>query len=339
MLACLAALVSMLQLLNLLDRAGSLVDRGGVLAIGRFMALRLPALVAEMIPLAVLIGATLTFLRLAANLEMTAMRASGRSLLQTWAALLPVCAVIAATQFALRTEIVPRTERLFAEWWFRTAPALAPADEPPRLWLRASGDVAAVDRVSPDGTRLDGVTVLQRSAAGDLEARLDARRADFRNGGWMLEDVRIARPDGRPMTTEPVLGWPLGPAPANMIELARPVDAMTLGRLLETLRGSWVGARGPAFYVTLLNRLAASLLDPFIMVALALPTALAPARSGGGSLLAGSGLALGLGYLVAAGLLQALGSGGWLPPVVAGWGATLMFTVLALTRIIRADES
>ncbi len=336
-LAGLAGLVLILQLLNLLDRAGGLVERGGLAAVGRFVALRLPSLVAAMIPLAVLIGATLGALRLVGSLEMMAMRASGRSLAQTLRALLPACALIAAVQFTLQTEVTPRTERSLTDWLFRTAPPVAGEAPPPRLWLRAGRDVVAVNRVSGDGTRLDGLTVLRRSAAGDLDERLDAGSAGFASGHWTLEDVRIARMDGGPVTAVPAADWPQGPAPANMVELARPVDAITFGRLMDVLKGDWIGPRGPTFYWTLLNRLFASLLDPFVMLSLALPTALAPTRSGGGSLAAVTGLALGFSYLVAAGLLQALGSAGWLPSALAGWGATVAFATLALTRIVRAD--
>ena len=336
MLAGLAGLVVILQLLALLDRAGGLIERGGLAAVGRFVVLHLPALLGAMIPLAVLIGATLGALRLAGSLEMMAMRASGRSLPQTLRALLPACALIAAAQFALQTEVTPRTERSLADWLFLTAPATA-GEATPRLWLRAGGDVAAVDHVSADGMQLDGLTILQRAPDGDLDDRMDAPSASFADGRWTLQDVQIARVDGGRVTTVPIADWPGGPAPANMVELARPVDAITFGRLLAVLRGGWVGLRGPVFYWTLLNRLFASLFDPLVMVALALPAALAPTRSAGATLAAASGVALGLGYIVAAGLLQALGSAGWLPPPVAGWAATAVFAAYALIRIIQAD--
>lgn len=345
LLGSLLGLVSILQLLNLLDRAGAIIERGGLAGIGRYTALRLPSLVAEMIPLAVLIGAVLTFLRLSGSLEMVAMRASGLSLLQVLRALAPVCLLVSATQFALRTEVAPRTERALAEWWFRTAPSsegnVAPTPggdpAPARLWLRSRGDLAAVDRVSSDGTRLEGITVVQRSA-GSLVARLDARSAQYQDGRWTLHDVRIARPGENAAETRPALDWPHGPAPANMVELARPVEAMTLGRLIDTLRGDWVGARGPAFYRTQLQGVLAATLDPVLMVLLAAPVLLAPPRSGGGGLPAAASLALGLGYLVLAGLLGALGNAGTLPPAAAGWASAALFAAIGCARVLQADD-
>ena len=331
----LLGLVAILQLLDLLDKAGSILSRGGVADIGRFIALRTPSLFAEALPLATLLGAVLTFLRLSGALEMTAMRAAGISLRQILRALLPACLLVSAAQFVLQTEVAPRAERRFADWWAATDPVAAdPAA--PRLWLRAHGDIAAVDRVSLDGGELGGLSVAQRSSTGDLTAWLEAGEAVRREGRWTLHDVRIARPGVAELEYRDTMEWANGPSPANMVELARPIDLMTLGRLIETLRGRWVGGRAPAFYWTELDRVLSALLDPFVMVLLAEPVLLAPPRTAGGAPAATS-LALGLGYLVCAGLLTALGNAGTLPPLLAGWSATLLFAVMGLVRLLQAE--
>lgn len=338
LLGSLLGLAAILQLLNLLDRASVVIERGGLAGIGHYIALRLPSLIAEMIPLAALIGATLTFLRLSGSLEMVAMRASGLSVLQILRVLLPVCLLVSATQFVLQTEVTPRTERAFAEWWFRTTPTPGGDPAPARLWLRSYGDLAAIDRVSLDGTHLEGLMIVQRSATGSLSARLDARSARHQDGHWTLHDVRVARPNSNRVETRLTLDWPHGPAPANMIELARPVGATTLGRLVATLNGHWVGARNLAFYWTQLNRVLASLFDPVLMMLLAAPILLASSRSGHGGLSAMLGLAFGLGYLVLAGLLGALGNAGILSPPIAGWAATVLFATLGFVRLLQSEE-
>ncbi len=338
MLASLFGLVSILQLLGLLDRASALIERGGFRAVLRFVGLQLPGLVAETIPLAVLVGATLTFLHLAGTLEMVAMRSCGQSLLQTLRALAPACLLLAAAQFGLQAEVVPRTERAFADWWFRTAPTLANEPAPAPLWFRSGNDVASVGRVSPDGTRLENLTVLQRAPDGRLAAWLRAGHATFHDHRWTLHDLKLARPGGGEMAPADALDWPHGPAPGNMVELARPVDSATLSHLAAIIGGERVGSRSKPFYWTLLNRLAAGLFDPILMVLLALPAALTPARSGNG--LPGlTGVSLGLGYLVCAGLLTALGNAGWLPPPAAGWGATVAFAAVGVSRMVRGEEA
>jgi len=335
LLASLFGLAAILQLLDLLDRTGAILTRGGVAAIGLYIALRLPTLLAEMMPLAALLGALLTFMRLAGGLETTAMRAAGLGLWRVLWTLMPACLLVSALQFVLQTEVAPRTERGFADWWAATEPADTPA--PDRVWLRSHGDVAAIDLVSRNGTRLDGLMIVQRMASGALSARLDAHSANYRDGRWTLHDVRIDRPDRDGTEARADLEWPHGPPPANMVELARPADSQTLGRLSATLRGHWIGAHGAAYYRTQLQSLIVGLLDPFLMVLLAMPLLLALPRSGVSSLEMMKVLTLGLGMMAAAGLLQALGNAGTLPPVIAAWTATLVFGATGAVRLQQAE--
>lgn len=335
LLASLFGLAAILQLLDLLDRTGAILTRGGVAAIGLYVALRLPTLLGEMMPLAALLGALLTFMRLSGGLETTAIRAAGLSLWHIVWALVPACLLVSGLQFVLQTQVAPRTERGFADWWAATEPADTPP--PDRVWLRSHGDVAAIDRVSPDGRRLDGLMIVQRSASDTLSARLDAPSAEYRDGRWILHDVRVDRPGREDTGTRGDLEWPHGPPPANMVELSRPADSQTLGRLVATLGGRWIGAHGAAYYRTQLQSLIVALLDPFLMVLLAMPLLLALPRSGVSGLETMKVLTLGLGAMAAAGLLQALGNAGTLPPVIAAWTATLVFGVAGAVRLQQAE--
>jgi lipopolysaccharide export system permease protein len=335
-LGALFGLAAILQLLDLLDQASTILTRAGLAGLFRYVGWRTPALLTEMIPLAVLLGALLTFMRLAGSLEMGAMRAAGLSVWQVVGRLLPVALAVSAASLAMQAELAPRSERGFADWWA----SVAPADEAPpaRLWLRARGDVAAIDRVSLDGARLDGLTIVQRTEAGDLTARLDAGHAEFAHGRWTLHDLRVALPDRTDAQAVPDAPWPHGPLPANMVELARPVDTQTVDRLVATLRGTWSGSRGPDYSRTQLHALAAGALSPLLMVLLAAPVLFNPPRSGAGALQTATCLALGLLYMTASGLLVALGGAGVLPPLVAGWTALLAFAGYGALRLVQAED-
>ncbi len=332
LLGCLFGLAAILQLLDLLDRAGDLLSHGGMAGIGHFISLRFPALITEMLPLATLLGAVLAFRQLAGSMEMTALRAAGVSLGQILARLLPLCLVLSAVQFLLRAEVAPRADRDLAAWLAVTIPA-EPATPPPRLWLRAQGDIAAIDTVAPDGRRLDRLMIVQRLPDGDLAARLDAQTARYADGHWTLYDVRLAQPGAGMATKLGQLPWPHGPVPDNMIALTEPPADMPLGRLIATLRGRWVGAFGPAYYQTALCGLLAGLLDPLLMLLLAAPVLVAPPRAERAAWTAPVSLALGLGYLVSAGLLAALGDAQILPPWIAGGAATLLYGVIGMIRL------
>lgn len=338
----LAALAALLQLLDLLDKAGEvLADGGGAADVARYAALRLPTLLGHAVPVAVLVGAVLTFLRLAATSEMAALRAAGVGGWRVLGALAPACALAAAAQLALLLAVAPKTERALADWWAgRDSPAAGEAAAlPRRLWLRNGGDIVAADAVSLDGSRLGGVLIVRRDEEGGVAARIEARGAEHGGSapGWVLRDASVVRP-GRPRAEAVAsLPWPDGPPPAAVRELARPTEALPPDRLLAGLRGEGAVSRGPAFYATRAQSAASSPAVPFLMALLALPAAFGVPRRGGGWKRAAVGLALGLGYLAAAGLLGALGEAGALPPVLAAWAPPFLFAAAGVLLLQREE--
>jgi len=339
LLGALIGLAAMLQLLELFEKAGTIFAHGGFLDILHFIGLRLPAILSESLPLAVLIGALLAFRGLAAGLEVTTLRAAGMSIAQMVMALMPLCLLLTLVQFGLQNEVAPRADRAFEDWWARTIPPAADAPVPPPLWLRAGGDVAAVNRVSLDGRQVEGVTLIERSAKGDVTAEITAPSAEVGARGWVLAQPRIAQAGKGKIREEASLTWPAGPSPANMVALIRPTDSQTLERLIGTLKGRWVGIQGPSYYRTALYEAFAVLFAPVIMLLLAAPVLLAPPRSEGNGMATATGLVLGLGYLVCAGLLNAFGESGAVPPWLAGWLVPVFSLAYAILRLMQSDDA
>ncbi len=339
-LGALLALAALLQLLDLLDRASDIVARGGAADVLRYAALRLPTLLGQTVPLAVLVGAALSFLRLAATSEMAALRAAGVGAWRVLGALLPACALAAAAQLALILLVAPRTERALADWWDgRAAWASEPVVLAQRLWFRNGAEIVAADAVSLDGARLEGVLVVRRDADGQVSARIEARRAEHdAAAGWTLREASVVRPAQARAEAAAELAWPDGPPPAAMRDLARPTEAQPLDRLLAGARGEGAVARGAAFYGTRVQSTAALLATPFVMMLLAAPAAFGLPRQGGGAARrAAVGLALGLGYLFAAGLLGALGEASVLPPVLAAWTPPFLFATAGVLLLQREE--
>jgi len=337
-LAVLLGLAALLQILDLLDRASDVLGRGGVLDLGRYALLRLPGTLGRLVPLAVLVGAILTFRRLAGTLEMTALRASGRGSWRIMGALAPACALAAAVQLALLAGLAPRTERALSDWWDRREAADRPIVLAQRLWFRNGPDLVAADAVSRNGAALEGVLIVRRDPQGRATARIDARRALHGPEGWRLEEVRLVRPGEARAATLAALPWPEGPPAQAVRDLARPTESRSPTQLLAALRGEAASTRGPAFHATRLQALGASAVAPFLMLLLAMPSAFGLPRQGGGLRRAAVGVALGLGYLVAAGLVNAIGEAGGLAPVTAAWITPLGFVAAGLLCLWREES-
>jgi lipopolysaccharide export system permease protein len=65
----------------------------------------------------------------------------------------------------------------------------------------------------------------------------------------------------------------------------------------------------------------------FVMVVLGIPFALRSSRSGGIALGIGASVGIGFAYFVVNAILLSYGRSGVLPPVVAAWGANLIFVL------------
>ncbi len=341
-LALLAVLTAMMQLLELLDVTTDILERGqGVGGLMYYAALRTPAELALALPLAVLLGTMTALNTMSRGMEITAMRISGMSLLRLLRDLLPVLLVIAAIQVLLLQVVLPRVEIELKRWWNATAPAepeTAPEKVTPPLWAHTRDGAVSIDTFSPDGRELQGVR-LYAQQDGQLTSRVRATAARWDGRAWQLEDVTELRVDatGVRIVEEKVREWQSNLHPEEVLRLGLPRPYLSTMMLADVIAGSRVGSQPLSYYQTALYRSLAAPLGVFIMLLLALPTAITPARgTGGGAMLLA--LALGLGFLLFDGIVAALGSSGKFPPLATALTAPLLFTAIGLWRL-RACES
>lgn len=334
---CLAALASLLQILDLLDNAGEALERGGGAVLLKYAALRLPSIVDQVIPISVLLAALITLLALVQSNEIVAMRSFGITVYKIVASLAAASLAIAILHFLLSDQIAPRTERAFRDWW--SAGETVPESRRERFWLRDGSTVVAVDRVMDGGRELDGLSLFQRDDSGKLTAHLVAERAMFHDGEWRLFTARRTEltEAGIRTTVAPILTWPTHLTPANFADVAKPTESLSLRRLLDLLTGRWAGPRSKAFYETRLHRKLAFPAASIVMVLLAAPVAHGLRRRGGQATGLVLGLAIGFCYLFVDGMMLALGQAGVLPSSLAVWSPLLFFASVGGAVLIHLE--
>ncbi|MHB8527996.1 MAG: LptF/LptG family permease [Caulobacteraceae bacterium] len=335
--AAAAALMGLLQLIDLLERTSDILARGGVLQIFRYMLLRLPFLFQEVAPFAVLAGAIFTFSQLARNSELVVMRITGLSLFQIFRRTLPVAFAVAALDLVVADQVTPRAEQALAAWWTASAPGAENKPPAPR-WFRIGNDVVMVKAATPSGEELRGVSIYQRDAQDALAKRMTAASATRENGGWRLHDAVVtdlgqARAD---IMTVGAIDWRSSLRPSDVSRLFSSAYEITSGTALRSLFGKGPVNKSPSEFKTRLYRTLAEGVAPIIMLLLALPTALGHARSNRTAPVI-FGLGCGLLYLVTDGLLTAMGQVGTLPPLVAAWGAPVAFAAGAVSILLYAE--
>src|SRR5215210_3588089 len=116
--AVLVALVLILMTLDLLGESGKIlaVPGNGDAELWRYVALRIPLLIARFLPFSVLLGTLIAFAGLNQHSEVVAMKAAGISAHQILAPLIVASVGIAAIAFAFNETVVVNSTRTVNAW-------------------------------------------------------------------------------------------------------------------------------------------------------------------------------------------------------------------------------
>ncbi|WP_091735073.1 LptF/LptG family permease [Phenylobacterium immobile] len=331
-------LIGIMQILDLLDVTNDIIDRGlGFGGMIRYASLRMPRLIEQAAPLSVLAGAIFAFMKLAGDSEIVAMRASGLSAYRLLRMVAPAALAVMVIDFAAVELVAPRTDAALQTWWRSTAPP-AEAVKAQTKSFRIGGDVVIATTTDVTGKTLTDVKIYRRDPQGRLIERIEAPSAVHQVDHWRLNDPHFVRfENGEPRSGE-----------ATQMEWAsrfRPTDAQALffgdqdisaGAARRALDGG-SAERPPSFYATRIQRAIAGPFGVLVMLALALPVALASFRASQGAVFVSLSLASGLLFLVFDGVFTAMGESGAIAPFLGAWSAAAIFGSLAAAAIVRLE--
>jgi lipopolysaccharide export system permease protein len=337
-LAAAAILLAVLQILDLLEVTTEILDRGlGVGGVFYYAALRFPRLVEQVAPLSVLAGGLFAFAQLARENAIVAMRAAGLSIYRLVLMAAPA-ALVAMLIYAAAAELVgPRTDPILQAWWRDTTPAADKADPPPRAF-RVGPDVVVAKAGDAAGRRLREVKIYRRDDQGRLSERIEAPTAIYAPAGWRLQNPSIVRfSDQGGVTSQAAqMAWTSNLKPGDVQALFSADQIPSGASARRALAGG--GAERPrSYYAVRLQRAYAGPAGILVMLMLAAPVGLGNFRNRQGAILTVAGLGAGLLFLVADGLLSALGESAVLSPVLAAWTAPVVFAALAATTLLRME--
>lgn len=358
-LAVLLALSALVELIAMLDALRHLVGHhAGFRNVLIFSLYQFPMALEQLFPLAVLIGATLTFRALAQSSEMIVLRGAGMSPYRVLWCLLPAVLLLAGAYYAIVDNVAPRSERAFAVWWHDVIQAADDEEQAPKgaIWLRVGSEIVSVGAVNHGGAELTDLTRYLRDNKNNIVARIHAAHARLVGGTWHLTDVTSLRlypqhgnggvfspspgrgPASAPQQTVlPDMIWQNGPPALNFEELALPTRRMQSTEGRQVLAGTWAGAAGAAHYRTLVQKSLAAPLLPLLMLLLAMPALTGTGRR---ATVRGMAVSIGMGllFLVVNGFFSSMSESAVLPPVIAVWTAPLVFLALGFTQLLRNEE-
>jgi LPS export ABC transporter permease LptG len=298
--------------------------------VARFYAARIPLLASRVVPMALMVGSALIASLLAVEGELTGMRACGIPAIRAMAPVLVISVAVAPLFFLLRNEVVPRTNALADQLKQTEIKAdyysLLAESKKTAMWHRVGSQVIEAARFDLESGDAVDLTIYDLGDDGLPVSRADAAAARHVGGGiWRLLD-----PSRLELSREHVARVPARSYAELGNELSRELDPMhlSLGELAHEIE--MVAAEGydthalrVDYYVKLSEAFACIVL-PFSVLLFAVigPPFAPPAQT-----LLVSGVLV-VAHVLMTGVANSLGYSGTLPPAVAGWMPTGLFTAL-----------
>ncbi len=337
----LGACIAIFAVVDLFEKIREFLDgHATAFMILRYYAYKVPYVIVNVLPVALLMSTFLTLGQMSKFNELTAMATAGVATDRIILPLLVVGLLSVGASFALNEGVVPEATRrreAILEGEVRRRALREPTEFANVSTLGRDGRVYLVKLYLSGEQRMHDVLVSEMKG-GTITRRIDARRAYWDGRQWVFEEgvVRTFADGAETATPFASLALPeLTERPEDFAKKAEEPDEMGFAQLadyIERLRRS--GLRVDKYLVQLDLKLAFPWIN-FIVVVMGAALA---ARLRNPNAAVGFGVSVFTAFfyygLMRAG--EALGQGGTLPPIVAAWGANAVFGVLALGLFLSA---
>lgn len=343
-LALLALVMFTAETVEHLRRAGSATGVGFGLVL-KMSFYKLPSVVGGLWPFIALFGAMLALTRLARSSELVVARAAGVSV---WQILGPLVISALVLGIFLITALNPLTsimtnsyEQMFNRH-FKGQSSLISVSHHTGLWLREGNEEGAqvvhALSVANSGTTLQEVTFFSMAGGTRFTRRIDARSAVLTDGAWQLQDAVITIPDEAPQRFGQLT------VPTNLTlnqivgSLAAPetLSFWALPGFIQLLKDSgFNGLEHRLYWHSLLSL-------PLLLAAMVLLAATfclrISLRKGGTGWVFFIGAMSGFGIYFITDVVEAFGSAGKLPVVLAAWTPAAVTTMCAMAAMFHLED-
>jgi lipopolysaccharide export system permease protein len=361
LLAALTLLVALFDLIELQRRAAARPEVGFAM-VAEIAGLRLPFVMLQILPFAVLLGGIAAFWRLTRSSELIVARAAGVSAWGFLAGPVAVALLLGAIGTVglspLSSVLFARAERL-DHAYLRSAGGLTLLTGG-RLWLRqadremdprgvailsgrpllaAPGQAPAARAGAGPETvfRLAEVSVWRLSADDRPLARIEAPSARLEPGRWMLDEAVAFGADRAPAPPRP-LDLPTELTPSRIEDSFASPDTLSFWSLpafIAVLEGAGFSAVRHRLHF---HGLLALPLLCAVMALVAAGFSMRPARRGGVARMVAGGVAAGFALFVLDRITGELGEAGTLPVVFAAWAPAAAGLLLALGLLLHLED-
>ncbi|UCG12966.1 MAG: LPS export ABC transporter permease LptG [Deltaproteobacteria bacterium] len=339
---CLGAFAAIYLVIDFFEKIDDFLEaRVPIFLALQYFVLKIPLIIQQGVPMAVLMGTLITLGLSARNNELTALKASGVSPILFAGPIVMVALMLSLMDFVMSEYVVPLTSGQANHIWksevkHRSSPGGFTQES---LWYKSGRVLYNIRVFHPKRKMLEGVTIYFFDSTFGLVKRLDARRGEWDGEAWVLTDgilLQRGTEGNFTMVRFQRRRLELEERPENFQHLERAPEEMTvaeLGRYVDKIQSE--GYNATRYRVDFHAKIA----FPFISVIMALlgiGVALYQGKRGGIAVGVAASVALAFVYILVFQLVLSLGYAGRLQPILAAWASNIFFGVVALFLLAHA---
>lgn len=341
----LVGFVGLYLLVEFFERVDDFVEHHATwTAVFKYFAYKMPLIVFQVVPFAVLLATVITFCIMAKNNEITAMKANGVPLIVIASPILALALLVSGVVFVANEYLIPYTNRKHRYTFeitirHRQLPGLVRSS---RIWYMGTDNtVWNIHLLDKARRKLNGVTLFRMNADNNVFQRIDAASATWDDGLWNFKEVYIRdfHNDGSFRTEYfPSKALPFAELPDVFAQIQKDPQEMNyseIRRLIQEIRAS---GYDDARYSVEMNAKLATPLTAFIMALFGIPFSLRTGRHGGVFMGIALSVVVGFSYWILTSVSMALGYSGYLPPLLSAWSSNLLFTSSGLYLLLSVHQ-
>ncbi len=337
------AFVLLYLVVDFFDRLNVLLkNHATAAAAARYFLFKIPLMVTQIMPPAMLTAMLLSLGMLSRRNEIIALRASGVSLPQTALPLLSLAAAVSVGTLVWNETVVPYCTREYqhvnnVEIRKRAQRGILSDRE---IWYHGTDGFYNIDHIDARRQTIFGLTIYKTDTRFDLRTIVQVASAQWTDGRWVSTDAvaRTIAADGGITTVQldahdVVIRETLN----DFLEVHREPEELSYLALRQRIDDLTRKGIDAANYLVDLHMKLAVPFASLVLACVAVPLAGRVQRHASVAAIVATGLVLGFSYWVVLGLTNSLGQSGVLPAVVAAWASNFIFLLLGVALFLSTE--
>jgi lipopolysaccharide export system permease protein len=307
-----------------------------------YFLLKIPLIVTQMVPAAVLAATLLSLGSLARRNELMAMRACGVSLEQIGTPVLALTLALSLATLAWNEFVVPPAAA--RAHWIQTVEIKKQTFhghfQHLNIWYHHRHGFTNIESFDPKANEIRGLTRYEFDDGFHLKRVVAAPSAKWIQNAWHApEGYEVVVAAGGTVETRPLPGVVLemSETPKDFTAVYRESEDLSFAALASEIRN--LRAKGidtTEDQVELWLKLAVPFAS-LVMGMIGVPLASRHSRQSSMAANIGIALVVGFSYWIVLGLMTSLAKGGALPPALSAWGANLLFSIIGAIFFLSSD--